>query len=97
MHARVTMTTGAAVDEKAMSYLREQLLPQARALEGFKGILDLADPATGEGLTITLWESEAAMKASEEAAGKLRDSASGETGETVVDVKRFEVATLEIE
>jgi hypothetical protein len=96
MHARVTITKGGAIGEESMSYFREKILPRARALDGFKGVLDLIDPATGDGFTITLWESEAALRASEEAAGAIRNNAARDIGGEVVDVKRFEVATMDI-
>lgn len=54
------------------------------------------DPATGDGFTITLWESEETMKASEEAAGAMRSAAVASLGGELVDVRRFEVATIEL-
>jgi heme-degrading monooxygenase HmoA len=96
MHARVTITKGGAVGDEAQSYVREKVLPEARKLDGFKGVLDLIDPSTGDGLTITLWESDTAMRASEEAAGAIRNAAAKNLGEEVIEVKRFQVNTMEI-
>ena len=96
MYARVTIAKSEAAAEESASYIREKILPQARSLEGFKGILDLMDPETGDGMTVTLWEEEAAMKASEEAANAMRAGAVRDLGEAIIEVKRFEVNVLEI-
>jgi heme-degrading monooxygenase HmoA len=39
--------------------------PAARQQKGFKGIFQMTDPNTGKTLSITLWETEADMKAGE--------------------------------
>lgn len=93
MHARVTTIQGPpeSVDE-ATQVVREQVLPRAREIAGFKGILSLDDRATGRGLTITLWESEEAMAASEADADDMRGQAVGAIeGSEVVSVDRYEV------
>jgi heme-degrading monooxygenase HmoA len=63
-----------------------------RQLDGAKGAYLLLDRSSGKALTITLWENEEALRASEEAANKLRDDAAGSAGGTVQDVERYEVA-----
>lgn len=66
MHARVVsmemlpMSVGEAV-----RIYRERVLPAAREQQGFRGALMLTDPDTGEGLSISLWDSEEYMHASE--------------------------------
>jgi len=93
MHARVTTTKGPPDSvEQATQVVKEQVLPSARELAGYKGILSLADRSTGTGLTITLWESEEAMAASDEAADAMRGQAVGAIeGSEVVSVDRYEV------
>jgi heme-degrading monooxygenase HmoA len=71
--------------------LQEQVLPAAKEMRGFKGILGLADRATGKMVGITLWESEDALRESEEAANKLRSDTSSAGGAEIVSVERFEV------
>jgi heme-degrading monooxygenase HmoA len=66
-----------------------------RQLDGAKGAYLLLDRSSGKALTITLWESEEAMGASEEGATKLRSDAAGSAGGTVQDVERYEVALNE--
>ena len=74
----------------------EQNLPIARRLAGFQGVLSLIDRATGKSITITLWQDEDAMRASEEAANRLRAQGAEAAGESVVSVERYEVAFSEM-
>jgi heme-degrading monooxygenase HmoA len=93
MHARVTTTKGPpqSVDQ-ATQVVREQVLPRARELPGFKGMLTVADRKTGNSFSVTLWESEEAMAASDEAADAMRGQAIGAIeGSEVVSVDRYEV------
>ncbi len=76
--------------EKNTQILRERALPAARELPGFKGLLSLADRESGKGITITLWESEAALQKSEEEANRIRSQAADLTASDVVSVERFE-------
>ncbi len=71
---------------------REQILPAARLQEGFLGIYLLYDRESGRSLSITFWESEEDMKASEELGDQTRREAA-ETGEASNEprVQRFEV------
>lgn len=94
MFARVTTFQGPPEStEEAIIVTREKALPQARQIAGFKGALSLVDRTTGKGLTITLWESEEALKSSDEAANQIRsDAVAAITGGEVVSVDRYEVA-----
>lgn len=99
MFARVTTIQGPpeSVDESVI-VTREKALPQARQIPGFKGALTLVDRTSGKGLTITLWESEDALRTSDEAANKIRsDAVAAITGAEVVSVDRYEVAIDERE
>jgi heme-degrading monooxygenase HmoA len=53
--------------------------------------LSVGDRSTGKSITLTFWESEEAMRASEEAADKLRQQAASEVQEEIAGVERFEV------
>jgi heme-degrading monooxygenase HmoA len=66
-----------------------------RQLDGAKGAHFLLDRSSGRALTITLWESEEALRASEGAANQLRSDAAGSAGGTVQSVERYEVALYE--
>ncbi len=51
--------------DEGVELFRNSLAPAARQQQGFKGLLGLVDRATGKGMSITLWETEADLKASE--------------------------------
>jgi heme-degrading monooxygenase HmoA len=63
-----------------------------RQSNGIRSAYFLFDRASGKALTITLWDSEEALTASEEAASRLRSEAAGSAGGTVQSVERYEVA-----
>jgi heme-degrading monooxygenase HmoA len=93
MHARMTRLQASPdrLDEMARQF-QEQTVPLLEGLDGFRGYLLLGDRAAGPALAVTLWESEEAMRASEEAVQQARRDAAqaaGATGEPTVE--RFEV------
>ncbi len=99
MHARVSIFEGPPdmIDE-ALRQAREVILPQAKEMDpGFKGIIALTDRQSGKLLGITFWESEEAMRASEEAANRLREESAEAGGGTVAGVERYEVGLFEVE
>jgi hypothetical protein len=65
------------------------VIPNAKRLQGFKGGYWLVDRATGKGFGLTLFESEAALRATEEAAAQIRAQASSVT--KIIGVERYEV------
>jgi heme-degrading monooxygenase HmoA len=66
MYARVVFGEVRPEQENVVVQLyRDWVAPAARQQNGFKGIIQMADPNTGKTLSITLWESEADMKAGE--------------------------------
>ena len=77
MFARVSIVQGKPekVDEGIKHY-REQMLPEARKMVGFKGAYLLIDRKSGKNLGITLWDTENNMRASTAAANRLRSQAS---------------------
>jgi heme-degrading monooxygenase HmoA len=50
---------------EATKIFSESVIPAARQQRGFKGALFLTDPATGKGMSVTLWETEEDLKAGE--------------------------------
>ena len=92
LFARVSTFRGPADGIDLMvKQAQESVIPAARQLTGYRGILVLGDRGSGKSIAVTLWESEAAMRESEEAANKLRSEASEAGGEEIVSVERFEV------
>ena len=97
MHARVSIFEGAPDEiDEGLRQAREQVLPRARQMDGFKGIIALGDRQSGKTLGITLWESEEDMRASEEAANRLREESAEAGGGTVAGVERYEVGLFEV-
>jgi hypothetical protein len=77
---------------EAMKIGQQQVLPAVRQMPGFRGMLALVDEASGNGMAITLWDSESAMKASEVAAERLRATTVSDSGSQVAAVERYQVA-----
>ena len=99
MYARMSVFEGPPdmVDE-GVRQAREVILPQAKEMDpGFKGIIALTDRQSGKLLGITFWESEEAMRASEEGATHLREESAEAGGGTVAGVERYEVGLFELE
>ena len=69
MHARVTHFKGdAAQIEQGIRVIKETIIPSAKKMAGFKAGYWVVDRKAGKGFGMTIFESEAAMRASEEAA-----------------------------
>jgi heme-degrading monooxygenase HmoA len=96
MWARISTYEGSpdSIDE-SVTYARETILPKARQLAGYRGIYLVADRQTGKSLSITLWDREDDLRASEAEADRLREDASDHVGDTIAGVERFEVVLHE--
>jgi heme-degrading monooxygenase HmoA len=81
--------------EQQIKVVRENILPTAQQMDGYKGVVTVGDRGSGKSITLTFWDTEAAMRASEEAADKLRQQAADETDEEIAGVERFEVYILD--
>jgi len=77
--------------DSATEYARDNILPRVRALDGWKGVLSLADRETGRGCLITFWESTDALQASEERADDLRRESADASGGTITSVERYDL------
>jgi heme-degrading monooxygenase HmoA len=96
--ARVIRTEGGSAQslEDRVQIARERVLPKARELEGFKGVVALGDRESGDSLLIVFWEDREALEAAAEQAGKLRAQTYTED-ETETSVEAFEVLMLDLE
>ena len=94
MHARVTtLTVDTSKIDDVVDGLRDNDIPNFEQMDGFKGMTILVDRDSGKVSGTTFWESEEAMKATEEQvkdARKRAAEAGGASGEP--NVYRFEVA-----
>lgn len=75
---------------------REQVMPAAAKLAGYRGAYLLVDRKSGKSISVTLWESETDLRASEEAADRLRAQGAAAGSAQILSVERFEVATSDI-
>ena len=92
MFARVNIFEGPVESfDKSLQISKEQAIPPLREADGSVGILILGDRSTGRSYAITLWRDEAALRASEEMANRVRTDTSQAAGEQVVSVERHEV------
>jgi len=98
VYARVSTLEGPPeLINESLRQAREVVLPQGKLMEGFKGMIALGDRHSGRTLGITFWESEGAMRASEEAAKRLRPESAEAGGGTIISVERYEVGFFEVE
>jgi heme-degrading monooxygenase HmoA len=96
MHARLTTIEG--VPDKmddATRHVREQTLSQLQQMEGFRGFVALGDRQSGKLLGLAFWESEEALRATEEAVSSVRSEAAEAAGGTVAGVEQYEVVVYE--
>lgn len=92
MFARVNIFQGPPEGfEKSLQISREQAIPAIRETEGSMGVIVLGDRSTGRTYAITLWRDQAALKASEQMADRVRSDSSQAAGEEIVGVERHEV------
>jgi heme-degrading monooxygenase HmoA len=91
--ARVSTYRGdpAKIDE-GLDRVQKDIIPRVQQLDGFKGFHYLVDRESGKALSVVFYETEEALRASEEAANRLRSEAADTTGATVDSVERYEVA-----
>ena len=59
---------------------------------GSEGVYYLFDRKSGRTMAITLWESEEAMRASEDVAARMREQSTSRLGGEIVSVEHYEVA-----
>ena len=71
--------------------IEEHLVPALRMQAGYDGGLLLADPESGKMISVTLWEDEQKMHATDEAAHWFRIFGAEAVDGTVTDVETYEV------
>ena len=96
MYARVTTIEGAPdrMDD-AKRHTQEQTLPQLQKMDGFKGFVALGDRQSGKLVGVAFWESEEALRATDEAVSSVRSGVAEATGGTVASVENYEVLVNE--
>ena len=91
MYARVSSYTGSPsdIDRFVKALGSNDRLSQ---MTGIRDAFLLVDRTSGKSLTVTLWDSEEAMRASAAGATQLRNEATGIAGGKVESVEVYEVA-----
>jgi heme-degrading monooxygenase HmoA len=82
--------------DEVLREIREHVLPLLRQQDGFEGFITLEDRQSGKLIGITFWESEQAMRASEEVGDRSRNETVEVTGDAIEDVERYEVGLFEM-
>jgi heme-degrading monooxygenase HmoA len=96
MYARVTTIQGSPGKmDDAKGHVQEQTLPQLQKMEGFKGFVALGDRQSGKVLGVAFWESEEALRATEQAASSVRSEAASAADGIVASVEEYEVLVNE--
>jgi hypothetical protein len=97
VYARLTRYEGGSPDtiEGGLETKRRVLPTAPGQTEGMKGAIFLSDRDSGRIVVISLWEDEAALRASEGEAKRLREEVTGE--DESASVERYEVALLTVE
>src|ERR687889_1419891 len=92
MHTRVT-TLEVPPDrmDDAKRHLQERVLPQLRRMEGFEGFVALGSRQSGKLQGVAFWESEQALRATDETVVPVREGVAEASGGTVVSVEEYEV------
>ena len=96
MYARVSTIQGSPgkVDD-VLRQTQEQTLPQLQKMEGFKGFVALGNRQSGKMLGVSFWESEEALRATEQAVSSVRSGAAGAADGVVASVEQYEVLVNE--
>jgi heme-degrading monooxygenase HmoA len=96
MYARVTTIQGAPGKmDDAKGHIQEQTLPQLQKMDGFKGFVALGDRQSGKVLGVAFWESEEALRATEEGVSSVRSGAAEAADGIVAGVEQYEVLVYE--
>jgi hypothetical protein len=98
VYARVSTLEGSPeqIDE-GLRFVKEEILPTGKDDPGFKGLIALGDRNSGKALSITLWEREEDMRATEQDADQLRSSWAEASGQEIASVESYEVGLFEVE
>lgn len=92
MYARASTLRIAPEQVQAAIDHYEAGIPSLREIAGNRGTLLLVDRSSGEGIGVTLWESEAAMQASRRSAGELPQQSDQEPRAAFGSIVEYEVA-----
>jgi heme-degrading monooxygenase HmoA len=92
MYARLSTLEGPPDGvEQAIASVREHVWDAAKQLDGFRGMTAFVNRTTGKMMAVTLWDTEEALKGSEETAAELRSDSAEAGSSRIAGVERLEV------
>ena len=71
-------------------------MPRIQEEPGYKGAMSLIDRSTGKSLSITLWDSEEALRTSRHSANQIRSAAAVMSPAEILSVEEYEVAVADL-
>jgi heme-degrading monooxygenase HmoA len=93
MHARIgRVSFSPDKADQLANHVRDTIVPEYQQKNGFKGFTLLIDRQGGEGLGISFWESEEAMRATDDVGDRARQGAAEAGSGSDQGAQRFEVA-----
>jgi hypothetical protein len=92
MQARISTIEGdAGKMGDAVKVINEKIIPTLKGLQGFTAVNFLADRSAGKLVGVAFYADEAALEASAEAVGPMRDEVAAAMGGKVVGVESYEL------
>jgi heme-degrading monooxygenase HmoA len=93
MHARIGRISFSPENaDQVTSHVRDNVVPKYEDTDGFKGFTLLLDRSRGEAIGVSFWESEDAMRATDELADQARRGAAEAGSGSDQGPQHFEVA-----
>jgi heme-degrading monooxygenase HmoA len=93
MHARIgRISFSPDKADQVEAHVRDNVVPSYEGADGFKGFTLLLDRGSGEGVGITYWETEDAMRATEDLGDQARQGAAEAGSGSDKGPEHYEVA-----
>jgi heme-degrading monooxygenase HmoA len=80
--------------DNGMAYVRDEVMPALKAMDGYVGLSLLVDRESGRCIATSSWETEEALRTSTEQAAPLRDQARERFGGDDVMVDQWEIGAM---
>src|SRR5258708_6379412 len=96
MFVRMTVSESVPDLDAAVAHLRDEVVPALKVFNGFRGITASGDRKAGVIGVLSLWDSEADVRASDAAASQVRENAVKAIGGRVVDVQVYEQVVQDV-
>ena len=91
MYGRLTIIEGRLDRVDDLPEPQEQTIPREEEAPGLRALYCLIDRSTGRAASLSIWNSEEDLKASEERMADQREQAEQKSGGKIVSVDRMEV------